>query len=180
MRRYSLLDIHHATTFCVTYVHMPFLHASVQLSPGTRRILASKQSLSASVGSGSPTSKTATRLGLSSCSPKSPQQRSSQDFLGRLQQESQAHSGSSGGSAGPASRRGAGSNGGSSGGSMPEECTFRPCITPKAAAKKGRSVEELSEGDRLRREVRLVSTPGTCYGVIRVSSSPFAIHACDG
>jgi hypothetical protein len=57
----------------------------------------------------------------------------------------------------PSRTTGGGSSGG---GSACDECTFRPQITPKAAAKKARSVTEMSEGDRLRREVRLVSGSG--------------------
>lgn len=131
----------------------------MQLSPGSKRILAEKQALSAS------------------CSPKaSPQQTQQQpDFLGRLEQQSQSHAGTAGtgavSTAGSSSgspvaqtvdaarlRAGGRSTGGGSVMSgLSEECTFRPRITPKAAAKKGRSVEDMSEGDRLRREVRLVS-----------------------
>lgn len=141
----------------------------LQLSPGTRRILARKQALSANAGNSSPTSRDA--------AAQPGQSSPTQDFLGRLQQESETGSpngarSSSGRPQAPLSGarhtgkagNGLGSSGGcgssSGGGSAGEGYTFKPRITPKAAAKKGRSVEEMSEGDRLRREVRLVSFLG--------------------
>lgn len=139
----------------------------LQLSPGTKRILKGKQALAENCGSPSHTHS-------GPYSPVSPQKQ--QDFLGRLQQESESHASSGGGSPGvpesPGARRagktsaggsstatsGRSGNGTSSGGGWTsDEHTFKPRITLKAAAKKARSFEEMSEGDRLRREVRLVS-----------------------
>lgn len=140
----------------------------LQLSPGTKRILADKQSLGVSTGCHSPLHCRSGPAARSGCTPGSPMSHQRQEnFLGRLEQQSQSMAGGSassndgaaGGLDSPEVRRQAkSSSGGSSGRSerVSEECTFKPRITAKAAAKKGRSVTEMSEGDRLRREVKLV------------------------
>lgn len=135
-----------------------------QLSLGTKRILRGKQALADNAGSPSHTQ-------AYSGSPQSPQKQGQHDFLGRLQQESDSHTSTGASSSpgystaeSPVARRavktsggGVSSGKGSSGGWTSDEYTYKPRITSKAAAKKGRSFEEMSEGDRLRREVRLVS-----------------------
>jgi hypothetical protein len=179
-----------------------YMQHPTQLSPGTRRILATKQALAANAGS-----------------PQSPTHRIQQDFLDRLQQQSLAQGalgcspGGGGGedtaspagtttSCGSSSRSAekagqgvrpvgaAGARGGGAGGSsgssgsgrggdcVLQECTFRPHITARAAARKGRSVEELSEGDRLRREVRLVSVGprGWSAGFEGLNKAPASHH----
>lgn len=168
----------------------------LQLSPGTKRILKCKQALTDNCGSPSYTYS-------GPYNPVSPQKQ--QDFLGRLQQESQSHASSSGGSpsvpespgarrAGKASAGGsstamsARSGNGSGGGWTSDEHTFKPRITPKAAAMKARSFEEMSEGDRLRREVRLVSSADSdlawraaalAHPVVWLPASPSSAGAAD-
>jgi hypothetical protein len=162
----------------------------LQLSPGTRRILARKQALCINAGEGSPPGK-ATGSDSNQASPKHP------DFLHRLQQESDTHASSGGGSsmgapatplAGARQPARTTAGGSSGGGSACDECTFRPRITPKAAAKKARSVTEMSEGDRLRREVRLVSCSGLnehhvlnqCSSRLGIKAYTQALFVCTG
>jgi hypothetical protein len=126
---------------------------SPELSPGTKRILAEQRLLYSATG-GSPRSPGAAAA-----------TRSADGFLGRLEQQARRVQllGASGSPGSPGSvsstarpssfkRQQQHQRGG-----VPEGCTFKPAITPRAAALKGRSLEEMSEGDRLRREVRLVS-----------------------
>lgn len=152
---------------CATPLVCGYAASSSQLSPGTKRILADKQLLS--VGSGSPHSPSdgsrfGQLIGASSSSPGTQQSPDGNDFLGRLEHQSRSVPGTTATGNERSTQymlnrkhSSSSSRGNGRDGHLPEDCTFRPSITSKAAAKKGRSVEEMSEGDRLRKEVKLVS-----------------------